>query len=364
MAGQTDPDTGNNTINSILRDCKELSLSQKRGVFSMKPQHDDMTVLNDISNIGFNQKASARKAEANFSLTSDGKAQCSDSFLGQKTKTTEHKQSTNISTTVNQANLSIRSLCPERDTKTSGSRIMRRSKSPLTACSKSYLEEEFSKLFGGEDLFLKKSDQFSRNKKTHSGSTQMTLVPKASFYRAEDIPAGKENQESACDFVKTSCFGGNISVVTMRDKSRDQSKEAKKPTPKGLNSNHSYKQKEMADRSINFPRYSSKSRGSSYIKARENSKQKANNITNLQDITSLEIESSVQSSEVEMYVPKGQRKKRRDNSVMSKVDHRRDKSQTRGSPSTAILDKQFKSAKIESFESVMQNLKACHSKLR
>lgn len=364
ITGQLEADIGNDTINSILRDCRELSLSKKGGTFGHKSQQEEMIVLNDISNIGFHQKSSVKRVEANTSLASESNVQYMDSFLCHKPHTTGQKSASHMSTTVNQANLSIRSLRPERESKPLITASMKRNKSPLTTGSRSNYDEEFSKLFGGEELLLKKTSQNWQSKKSTPTPAQFKPGHKGTFCKIDEYQAVTDNPQAGCDFDKTSCFGGNISVITMHDMPREKSKDHKLSRSKLSSSKGRLVQDDLADRSITIPKQTSKSRGSSYVKVRETSKQKQKVNSTIQDITSLEIESSVQSSDVEMYVPKDFRKKRRDNSVVSKVDHRRDKSQNKGTPSTTILDKQFKCAKIETFQNVMQSLKASHSKLR
>jgi hypothetical protein len=77
----------------------------------------------------------------------------------------------------------------------------------------------------------------------------------------------------------------------------------------------------------------------------------------LQDISNLDVESSIDKSSVDLYVPKTKRKIKDEYSVASKVDNRREKSQKRTSQAKSILEKQYKCAKIESFDSVISSLK-------
>jgi hypothetical protein len=77
----------------------------------------------------------------------------------------------------------------------------------------------------------------------------------------------------------------------------------------------------------------------------------------LQDISNLDVESSIDKSSVDLYVPKTKRKLKEEYSVASKIDNRREKSQKRTSQAKSILEKQYKCAKIESFDTVISSLK-------
>ena len=79
----------------------------------------------------------------------------------------------------------------------------------------------------------------------------------------------------------------------------------------------------------------------------------------MQAIHQIELESPTEEGFAD-YVPKALRKKKQHPHILAKVDHRRDRSHSRlnGSVSSqSILDKQFKVAKVDTFENVMNNLR-------
>jgi len=114
------------------------------------------------------------------------------------------------------------------------------------------------------------------------------------------------------------------------------------------------------------------SRPRSYVCVRERPKQ-GENIPSHQlfhDLSQLELESPIDKSVPEIYVPKIMRKKKnKDLYIVAKVDHRRNKSSL--GPSVqhqpknvgmTILEKQFKCARIDTFENVMHSLKDAHTR--
>lgn len=145
--------------------------------------------------------------------------------------------------------------------------------------------------------------------------------------------------------------------------SRDVSKENLRPSrPFGNSSKQIEKSKERTTKPP-LEEHKNAKPSSHFYAERSRSKDLILPTSNLlHELSQIEAETPQDSSSVDLYIPKVMRKKKKDEFVFSKVDHRRDKSQSKSSQNVSILEKQFKFAQIESFETVMTNLKGSYHK--
>lgn len=359
---QSDLDTNNNTIYSILNDCRDFSIVKKTKNSEANLNQDEEIALDDFSNIAFNRSA-IKKRDSSICLTVESK-HVADLHCQDRTVRATKRPPSGCVDNSKQSSIYFEPSPPLKfQTSQNSHSISRiRSKSPNIRDTKTNFDEEFSRLFNGPSNLMNGESSILYNKssaQTTKQSSQMALIDREI---KEEVFMCRDGKDPHLELVQTSCFGGKFPLISMSNNQRNFSKErvssiSKLKTSKGKQSQVTLGQKENIHREqMSF--ISSKSRQPK----RENSHIKTLSRTIVQDISQEEIESPNHTEDIEIYVPKGLRKKKKDSVVLSKVDHRREKSPIKAPPPVAVLDRQFKSAKIETFESVMQNLKGSHAR--
>ena len=351
-----DLDTNNNTIYSILNDCRDLSIVKKGRASELNLNPEEEIALDDLSNLAFNRSA-VKKREPSFCLTTDSKG-CTHELVGQDrtAKAIKRPPSKSGETSKQSTYFEPSPLTRFQGSQASHSISRIKSKSPRKRDTRTNFDEEFSRLFNGESQNPNGDCSFTYHKnssKTVKQSNRTLPIER----EMKDEPFYREVRDSGLELVKTSCFGGHLPVVALQSQQRNVSKEratssSRLKSARGNAAQAGVHNKENVHRPqqqspINKPR----------PQKRDMSHTKLQSTTLIQDISREEIETPSNGEEIEMYIPKGLRKKKKDSTVLSKVDHRREKSPIKNSQPVAILDKQFKSAKITTFESVMQSLK-------
>lgn len=358
---QGDSDTNNNTIYSILNDCRDMSIVKRSRPTDLNLHHEEEIGLEDFSN--FVNRSVLKKRESTICLTVDSKMPADLPFQDRKMKAAKLPLS-GCREKTNHHNIYFEPSPPLKfqasQNSSSISRI--RSKSPNKRDSKTNFDEEFSRLFHGQNHLVPGECSFTNNKSSAQTTKQSTITVNMEHESKEQAFIYRDARDSGLELVQTSCFGGQFPLISFNNHQRNFSKERatsinKPKSQRGNLSQVGINQKENIQRGqMSF--ISSKSRP----QKKEISHLRLQSNTIIQDISQEEVESPNHTEEIEIYVPKGMRKKKKDSLVLSKVDHRRERSPLKTNPPVAVLDKQFKSAKIATFESVMQSLKGSHAR--
>jgi len=362
-------DNENTTIYSILKDYKDLNVNARDPVARFLAQPEEEIVLSEFSNFGYPRQPSnpPKKPLNQFGMV-DSRPQ--EDPIQDKTKMQKSMPPLDSKTKTRTSSRdappkSPGFAAPQPDEARQYVQHSSHFFNSANAASESRLarlnavnfEEEFSRLF----------PQHNKQDPTTSAALKKTSVER----HQESSP----NQALLLEPSRASSYSNNLydgasskQVVDRSSRpkgrdaslSRDASKENLRPSrPLGNSSKRTDKSQEKAK-----PEELKKGKSNSNFYAeRSRSKDLILPTSNLlQELSRIEAETPQDNSSVELYIPKVMRKKKKDEMVFSKVDHRRDKSQSKSSQNVSILEKQFKFAQIETFETVMTNLKGSYQK--
>ena len=346
----------NTTIYSIIKDYKDLSIKKNSNPQAeiksadLQFQRDDDIVLSDISNIMPNKANAIHiKKDSSICLNSENHSEQGKSKKG---------SASTVPIFHNEGHLKENKHPNRPSTPPPKAPVRSRVQKPIESDEEIFIpaspvnfEAEFSRLFP-----LEKKLQGRRNEV--QGISEM--------HKRKEMDGGDVGM------LKTSYFGGVPREMSGR---REEAKKYEMERLITLNTRNSSKEKISSTKHSTTQRSIGKHKAMDVMheeryKAKMTTSISSASNTNtrvLKDISVLQVETPKEysSNPIEEYKPRNlnnndKLKRHKNNSfVVCKVDHRRNKSSMKHD---SILEKQFKCAKIEPFDTVMSNLKTCMNK--
>lgn len=395
-------DNDNSSIYSILKDYKELNVAERGANMRIGPKssHEDDIVLSDISNIGFSRQRGIKKTSFSGIIIEDKPYNINnDENKMQITKKQSHKlpsgpdiklrsrQSSKEAppkSPVSRFNLHNNSIELHSQAQPGAFQFYNSSLESHQEKNRQSpqinginFEAEFSKLYPGKSqnrmAAARMADVSNKKLKTESTIHQSKLKQNEGHNRDEDqIQIDAYNSGSSKKNDKIDVYGRKQDTRKQSAHSSFLSRKVSRESVKhDIRSSKECKSISKEDLPFEFKNRNTideRSSSKQYLFIRDKSKPRDshNHMKSskkmLQEYSQVEMEMPQDSSIVDLYVPKIMRKKRKDDGVLSKVDHRRDLSQSRASQHVSILEKQFKYAHIETYESGVSNGKGGYRK--